>query len=320
MDWVARLMTMRRGGAAAFAVASVLVAIGASTVRAQVQPTYLYGLSSFSGPVRYEGARLHIDQERDETYVIYQNIIRVFNRSGMEIFSFGDDLDLGQISDAAVDRNGDVILLSHKDSRAVVTRCNFRGVPIGPIEIKNLPPGVVFAASRMVRRTGVFYFASLETASVIVTDANGEFRNHIELLPLLEGEDRLKGTGAEVIGFTADKDGNLFFTIPTLFKVFRFSSDGKLTSFGRSGSAPGRFGVIAGVATDSHGNLLVTDKLKCVVMVFDKDFNFVTEFGYRGARPENLIVPDDIAVDGKDRLYVSQGRRRGISVFALTRN
>ncbi|MBP1636490.1 MAG: hypothetical protein H6Q10_3064, partial [Acidobacteria bacterium] len=27
---------------------------------------------------------------------------------------------------------------------------------------------------------------------------------------------------------------------------------------------------------------------------------------------------DDVAVDGRDRLYVSQGRRRGVSVFALT--
>jgi DNA-binding beta-propeller fold protein YncE len=90
-----------------------------------------------------------------------------------------------------------------------------------------------------------------------------------------------------------------------------------LSAFGKPGSAPGRFGVIAGVAIDSHANVLVADKLKCVVMVFDKNFNFVTEFGYRGVRPENLIVPDDIAVDRKDRLYVSQGRRRGVSVFSL---
>ena len=323
MDCVGRLMTLRRPGRRAlrvFAMAGSLVALVAGTALAQVKPTYLYGLSTFSGPLRLEGSRLHVDQERGETYVIYQNIVRVFNRSGMEIFSFGDGLDLGQIADVAVDPNGDVILLSYKDSRSILTRCTFRGVPIGPIEIKNLPPGVEFAASRMVHRSGLFYFASLGTSSVIVTDASGEFRKHIEFLPMLEDEDRKKGGGAEMIGFTADQDGNMFFTIPTLFKVFKYSSEGKLTSFGRSGSAPGRFGVIAGVATDSHGNLLVTDKLKCVVMVFDKDFNFVTEFGYRGARPENLIVPDDIAVDGQDRLYVSQGRRRGTSVFALARD
>jgi DNA-binding beta-propeller fold protein YncE len=314
---------MRRRPACATAVFSIATACWlavASPALAQVQPTYLYGLSTFSGPLRLEGARLHVDPERNETYVIYQNIVRVFNPSGMEIFSFGDDLDLGQISDAAVDRNGDIILLSFKDSRSLVTRCNFRGVPVGPIEIKNLPAGMAFTASRMIHRDGLFYFASLGTASVIVTDANGDFRKHIEFLEMLDGEDRKKSSGAEMIGITADQDGNLFFTVPTLFKVFKFAPDGKLTSFGRSGSSPGRFGVIAGIATDSRGNLLVTDKLKCVVMVFDKDFNFLTEFGYRGLRPENLIVPDDVAIDGRDRLYVSQGRRRGISVFALARN
>ena len=52
-------------------------------------------------------------------------------------------------------------------------------------------------------------------------------------------------------------------------------------------------------------------------MVFDKDFSFLTEFGNRGLRPENLIIPDDLAIDKRDRLYVTQARRRGVSVFAL---
>jgi DNA-binding beta-propeller fold protein YncE len=80
---------------------------------------------------------------------------------------------------------------------------------------------------------------------------------------------------------------------------------------------PGRFGILAGIAIDSRGNLLVLDKLKSAVMAFDKDFNFVTAFGYRGARPGNLIVPDGLAIDRRDRLYVTQARKRGVSVFAL---
>ena len=266
--------------ALAIAVACAL-AIGASTLFAQGQATYLYTLASFAGPLRYDGVRVIVDQETEETYVIYQNLVRIFNASGMEVFSFGDDLDLGQIVDVAVDRNGDIILLSYKDSRSIVTRCNFRGVPIGPIEIKNLPAGLVFSANRMVYRNGLFYFASLAASSVIITDANGEFRSHVELLPLLEADERQDGV--ESIGFTVDQDGSIFFTMPALFRVYKRSPDGKLTSFGRPGSAPGKFGVVAGIASDSHGNLFVADKLKCVVMAFDKDFNFLTEFGYRGS-------------------------------------
>ena len=119
-------------------------------------------------------------------------------------------------------------------------------------------------------------------------------------------------------GFTVDGEGNIFFTVPVLFRVFKFSPDRKMASFGRPGSAPGRFGIVSGIVTDSRGNLLVADKLRCVVMAFDKGFNFLGEFGYRGTRPENLVVPDDLAIDTKDRIYVSQGRRRGVSVFALS--
>lgn len=294
------------------------LAVCASTLVAQVRPAYLYTLSGFSGRVRDEGVRLYVDQEREEIYVIYQNRIRIFNQSGMEIFSFGDDLTLGQIVDAAVDRNGDIILLSYKDSRPSVTRCNFRGVPVGRIEITGLPEGVVFGANRMIYRNGLFYFASLATSSVIITDARGEYRKHIDFMALISEDERQKG-GAEMVGFTVDQEGNILFTMPALFKVFKFSADG-LTSFGRAGSAAGRFGVLAGITSDSRGNLVVADKLKCVVMVFDKSFNFLAEFGYRGSRPENLIVPDDVVVDRKDRVYVSQGRRRGVSVFALAQN
>ena len=78
----------------------------------------------------------------------------------------------------------------------------------------------MFGANRMVLRNGLFYFVSLNSSSVIITDANGEFRDHIEFLPLLEADEKQK-SGAEMMGFTVDGDGNIFFTVPVLFKVFK---------------------------------------------------------------------------------------------------
>jgi hypothetical protein len=315
---VRRMRTLRllRHAVPGLAAVACVLLLCAGSASAQVRWEYRYSLSDFSGRLPYNWARVSVDQEREETYVIYGNLVRVFNASGMEVFSFGDDLDLGLLIDAAVDERGDIILLSYKGSRTLLTRCNFRGEPIGPIDIANLPDGVSFDANRMVLRNGLFYFATTAASTVMITDANGVFRERIEFLPMVEADERQKAA-AEMIGFTVDREGNIFFTMPVLFKVFKYSPDRTLASFGRPGSAPGRFGVLAGVASDSQGNLLVLDKLKSVVEVFDKDFNFITEFGYRGTKPENLIVPDGIAVDGHDRLYVTQGRKRGISVFAL---
>ena len=42
-----------------------------------------------------------------------------------------------------------------------------------------------------------------------------------------------------------------------------------------------------------------------------------TEFGYRGSKPHNLIGPRYLGLDTKGRLYVSQLRNRGISVFKI---
>ena len=294
------------------------LALCVSVSGAQVRATYLYNLSNFLGPLRFDGARVAVDRERDETYIIYQNLVRVFNPAGMEVFSFGDDLDLGQIIDVAAGANGDIILLSHKGAGSIVTRCSFRGVPVGRIEVTGLPAGETFSANRLVLRHGFFYFVSTSTSALVVNDPTGACRAHVDLLRLVEAEQHKKVAG-EMAGFTVDQEGNVFFTVPSLFKVYKLSPEGALTEFGKPGAVPGKFGVLAGIVTDSHGDLLVADKLKCAIMVFDKDFNFITEFGYRGPRPENLVAPDDLAIDPHDRLYVTQVRNRGISVFALTR-
>lgn len=298
-------------------VATVVAALVWTTpLRAQVKASYLYTLSNFEGRTAYSWARVSIDQARDETYVIYGNLVRVYNASGMETYAFGDDLDVGLLADLAVNDDGEVILLSHEDARPRVTRCDFRGVPVGAIEVTGLPAGLEFTANRMVHRNGLLYFATTSALRVIVTDAAGAFREYIDLGPLLDLDEKQRD-GAEMTGFSVDAAGNLYFTIAVAFKAFRLSPDRKLEAFGRPGSSPGRFAVVAGIAADRQGRVLVVDKLKCVIMVFDREFRFLTEFGYRGNRNDNLIAPDEIALDARDRAYVTQGRRRGISVFAL---
>ena len=45
-------------------LAAVAVALVPLPLAAQIKPTYLYTLSTFSGPLRYDGVRLHVDRER----------------------------------------------------------------------------------------------------------------------------------------------------------------------------------------------------------------------------------------------------------------
>lgn len=288
-----------------------------------VKGAFLYNLSNFTGTIPYNWARVYVDRERTEVYVVYQNTIRVFNNSGMEVYTFGDDTDHGHIADIAVDRNDDILLLTYREGKSAIVRCNFRGEPKSRVEIKNLPDDFSgFLPNRMVYRNGNLYIASLGDMKVIITDLNGNFKGGYNLKSLIsldeEEKRKVEEQELDMSGFSVDNEGNMLFTIPVLFKVFKITPDRKMTFFGKPGGAPGRFGIVAGIITDNKGNYVVVDKLKCAVIVFDKNLNFVTEFGYRGPQPDNLIAPNDIAIDKDDKIYVTQSRKRGVSVFRLT--
>lgn len=299
----------------------VFVVMGISIpVTANVKATYIYSLSNFTGKIPYSNTKICVDKERGEVYVIYKNAVQVFNQAGMEIYHFGEDLDVGRILDLAVDQNGDLMLLAIKDSKGLLMRCNYRGEPISRIELKNLSPEFSgFVANRLIYHDGSLYLASNGGMKIVIADLQGNFKEGYDLIPLLElrEDDR---ANMEIFGFSVDRDGNILFTIPVLFRAFILSNGGRISWFGKPGGAPGKFNIVSGIVRDREGNFLVVDRLKSAVMVFDKNFDFRTQFGSRGFRPGDLFVPDDIAIDSNDRVYVTQGGKRGVSVFKLSYN
>jgi len=87
------------------------------------------------GVIPFSGVRVVSDRAHGEVYVADQNIIRIFNDAGMEIYWFGYDASLGAIRDLAVDEAGDVFILGLDVSDPVkgpsffVSRCDYRGEP-----------------------------------------------------------------------------------------------------------------------------------------------------------------------------------------------
>ncbi len=300
-------------------LAAVVLFSSPVMARATTRASFQYDLSDFSGTIHYGWVRPVVDAGRSEIYVLAGNAVSVFNDSGMEVYRFGDDLELGRLVDVAVEPDGNILLLSYRNDRFAVTRCNFRGEPGERIEIKNLPGGFAgFSPSRLVLRDGTIYLADLFQEKVAVTDRSGAFRKGFDIAPLLVDFEQKPGSQSDISGFTVDGAGNLFFTVPAIFKAFRLSPDGTLSAFGDPGNLPGKFNIVAGIATDESGYIYVTDTLKSAVMIFDRDFRFQAQFGERGLEPGSLIAPNELAVDGKGRVYVSQARNRGISVFRVT--
>jgi hypothetical protein len=307
---------------------SLLVTIfEASPALGGVEVRYLYDLSNFTGMIPYSGAKIVRDNMRNETYVLYQDTVRVFNEAGMEVYSFRDaDVDLGQMRDLAVLPDGDMLTLaSNVGGKAgyQVTRRDYRGDPVSEITLKGLPPDFSkFSPSRMVYQDGLLYFADTSDLKIVVTGLDGQCRHSYDVRPLLDlkPKDQDKGS-VEFRGFTVDRRGNMVFTIDVLFHAYVLNPDGvTLKTFGQAGSLPGKFNIAAGIAVDIRGDYFVSDILKGAVQIFDKNYNFLAIFGDWEGRAGTLRVPNDIAVSTDDLVYVSQGAGRGVSVYRVAFN
>ncbi|WP_394708521.1 6-bladed beta-propeller [uncultured Desulfuromusa sp.] len=314
-----------------------------SSAQAQTSASYLYRLSDFSGPVASLWARVAVDQEEGEIYTLNRSdsVIQIFNETAMQIFDCGEDMALSSAIDIAVADNGELYVL-YRTPTATIRHLNYRGELISEIRIADQEQGIQdFSPAYIDYKAGSLYLADTGKMQVIVASATGEIQSRFDFRQKIEGQirtemkdetiresqrkrlqDKLAAIkGADLTGFSVDNKGTIYFTIAPLFAAFRATAENKLEEFGIPGGAPGKFGVIASISADSKGNIFVSDRLRCVVLMFDSSFNFLTEFGYRGEQPDNLVVPDDIAIDERNnRIYVSQAANLGISVFSIHYN
>jgi DNA-binding beta-propeller fold protein YncE len=279
--------------------------------------TYLYKLANFDGIIPFNGPQVFTDDPQGEVFVMSSEV-HIFSSTGMETFQIDYNPAVGSPADAAVDSDGNIIILASKALGYQIVRCNFRGEVLSRITLRNVPPEFNSGYfGRMVLYKDRLYLLDGVGRKVVVVDMTGNYIRGYDIDALLGGSDKEK-EDQNIGGFNLDRQGNILFTLPVHGLACRMTPDGEIVRFGRRGSGPGKFGVPAGIASDTMGNYLVTDKLRSFVLVFDKDLKFVKEFGGRGWRPHNLIVPGAITVDSGNRVYVSQLRRRGVNVYQLT--
>ena len=295
--------------------ASALMAPASVVAEGPVDVSFLYSLSSTTGFIPFSGASLAYDGGNKELFVRADGLIHVFNDSGMEVYSFGDNLEVASVGSIAATEDGSILGLTFVGQKAAVLRLNFRGELVERIELTGIPAEHAgFRPAELRYWDGRIYLANLGDMTIMVTDATGKFEKFFDVAPMVDAADKRQDLGLKT--FNVDKRGNILFTIQPLFHGYVLSLEGKLREFGKRGSGPGKFNVVCGIAGDEQGNYYVTDILKSSVLVFDSEFRFVKEFGGRGRRPGSLAAPIEIEV-GNGKIFVSQYGRRGVSVFKL---
>lgn len=308
--------------AAPFCLVILMTVLWPGSAHAELSAVYLYQLSNFSGTVPVSVPAISVDEAHKEVYVAAGDAVRVFNEQGMEVYRFGsDDTVLRNIYDAAVLPDGDIMLLSYAYERTNtyvfrIERCNYRGEPTATIALTGLPDAYAgFRPNRMIVRDGLLYLADLGLMAVVVVTESGAYREAYDLAALIGIGEKREDAG--MFDFSIDGEGAILFASPVLGRAYRITRERKVETFGKRGSMPGRFGIPTSVVSDAAGRIYVSDTLRCVILIFDRQYGFIKEFGARGRRPENLIGPRTLALDSAGRLYIAQLGKRGVSVFQI---
>ena len=308
---------MRRGAHNFCAVAGVAAALLALPSAAAVRSAFAYELADLNGSLPMQWPRLSWDGPHGELYVVNggTGTVDIFNDAGMVVYTFGGDAEIGSVTGVvpAGDEAGDLFVLAWRVGGWRIVKCNFRGEPIAELQL-SLPkdlgafePGVIRAAA------GKLFLADLGAMKLLVLEHDGSVVDFYDVNKTLKVNNR-RHTGADMRGFNVDASGTMYGTIPSAFVAFTVTPDGQFHPFGERGSTPGHFNIASGIAADDAGNIYISDTLRCVVMVFDKERNFLGEFGYRGDDDDlGLIAPSEIAV-GNGRVYVTQSRG-GVKAF-----
>jgi len=129
-------------------------------------------------------------------------------------------------------------------------------------------------------------------------------------------------------GIYVDSDGNIWVTDadgdgPRGHQVFKFSPEGDilmtLGEAGVAGTAPGQFNGPTGVVVAPNGDIFVSEghnpDSNNRVQKFSPDGEFLASFGGTGSAPGEFIVPHDIVMDSRGRLFVADRDNNRIQIF-----
>jgi tripartite motif-containing protein 71 len=237
-----------------------------------------------------------------------RRVIQKFDNDGRFITKWGSDGEeagsFGRLEgEVALDAHDNVYVADWGNSRIQVfdkngkfiTMWGERGTDNGQFE---RPWGIGFGPD------GNVYVTEHDLVRIQVFDKNGKFLK----VWWKEGENEINQTSDYVrlhdIDF--DKVGNSYVVVDTFVK--KFDKNGSLVmewgSKGREGGLA-QFNDPHGIDFDSRGNLYIADTGNARIQKFTTNGTFIGAWGNRGLNDNDFIMPEDVAVDSDDNIFVS---------------
>ncbi|NTU54905.1 MAG: hypothetical protein HGA79_01505, partial [Anaerolineales bacterium] len=131
------------------------------------------------------------------------------------------------------------------------------------------------------------------------------------------------GTFNEPWGVAVGPDGSVYVSDTWNHRIQKFTQDlTPVKMWGQYGqpvpgdsASAGSFWGPRGIAVDANGNVLVADTGNKRIVVFDKDGNYITEFGTAGFDPGQFDEPVGVAVAPSGTVYVADTWNQRIQSF-----
>jgi DNA-binding beta-propeller fold protein YncE len=118
-------------------------------------------------------------------------------------------------------------------------------------------------------------------------------------------------------GLAVDTSGTVYVADAGDNTIKKLSPTGTLlTTWGKTGSAPGEFSLPEGVALDAQGNVYVADFHNSRIQKFTSTGTLLAVWGNTGSPAERLAGPVGVAIDGQDNVYVADIRNHRIVKFS----
>jgi len=119
-------------------------------------------------------------------------------------------------------------------------------------------------------------------------------------------------------GMSIGLEGNLLVADTHYYRLLVYSPRGKLlqTIGGQFGQLPGQFGQVTDAVQDSRGNFYVAEKGGYNrIQKFSPDGEFILQWGGNGSQPGKLALPQSMAVDDNDNIWVADSCNHRIQIF-----
>jgi len=153
-------------------------------------------------------------------------------------------------------------------------------------------------------------YAAIDYASGLVTTTQA-----LEQAPL--------GTFYEPWGVAVGPDGSVYVTDTWNHRIQKFTADGKpIKAWGQYGqpilddpNTAASFWGPRGIAVNAEGRVFVADTGNKRIVVFDKDGNYITEFGTAGFDPGQFDEPVAMAIASSGTVFVTDTWNQRIQAF-----